>query len=159
MMKALFSPLLLVDFLILKSHFDLIPSTTEIDFRKTAAAYVVNIDFAITTEAARFHKVFMKIAVNQVDKPLPGYTLFAEGVGLFELTTGERKLSKEDATNQHYSALSIVLNNLRGFLSDFSAYGPLGKYLLPSIDLNDLIHQKRMETKNKTTPKKKMKKA
>jgi preprotein translocase subunit SecB len=153
MIKARFSPLRIVDFALLRSHFELISSETEIHFRKVAPDYTVNTDFAITSDEQNLQKVFMKIAVNQIENPLPGYGLFAEGVGIFQLLE-EDKLSDEDKISLQYSAVSIVLNNLRAFLSNLSAYGPLGKYLLPSIDLNDLFNQKIDTRKERVSPKK-----
>ncbi len=42
-----------------------------------------------------------------------------------------------------FSTIYIALNSLRGFISQFSASGPIGRYILPSIDLNNLINKKK----------------
>jgi preprotein translocase subunit SecB len=41
-----------------------------------------------------------------------------------------------------FSAVSIALNSLRGFISSLTANAPFGRYILPSIDVNDLFRQK-----------------
>jgi preprotein translocase subunit SecB len=41
-----------------------------------------------------------------------------------------------------YSTVSIALNLLRGFIITLTSAGPCGKYILPSIDIDDLFRQK-----------------
>jgi hypothetical protein len=67
--------------------------------------------------------------------------LSVEGVGFFEL--GIEVLTLTDKISfLNFSALPICINNLRNYLSVLTSHAALGKYLLPSIDLNDLIDQK-----------------
>lgn len=42
-----------------------------------------------------------------------------------------------------YSSVYMALNSLRTLVSGFTANAPFGRYILPSIDLNDLIRKKR----------------
>ncbi len=49
---------------------------------------------------------------------------------------------KEIDNYENYTSLIITINHLRNFISNITSYGPLGKYVLPSIDMTDLINQK-----------------
>ena len=154
-MKAQFSPLALIDFAIINSNFKFIPSSDEINIREVSAVYDIDIDFAIIQELDST-RVFIKTAINNVEEQKPGYAIFAEGVGVFQLTADDKLTEEDKKSLLQYSAVSIALNSLRGFISSLTANAPFGRYILPSIDVNKLFHQK-IQVANQVKPKRKKK--
>ncbi len=154
-MKARFSPLTLVDFVITNNIFKFISPTEESNIKEIAASYEIDIDFAILNDTENT-RVFIKIGINNSRNIKPGYSIFSEGVGVFQLLK-DANLSEEDKKSLlQYSAVSIAVNSLRGFISTLTANAPFGKYVLPSIDVNNLFHQK-IQASNKRKAKKKNK--
>ena len=140
-MKPQLSPLVLNDFAIINCNFKFTAPPDKTNIRKMVEEYALDIDFAIVKEAEST-RVFIKTAINQGDNNLPGYSIFAEGVAIFELIS-TTSLSEEDKKSLlQYSAVSIAINSLRGFISSLTANAPFGKYILPSIDVNNLFQQK-----------------
>lgn len=157
-MKVQLSPLVLLDFAILKSSFKFSTAKQETNIRDIAASYELDIDFAILKESDNSTRIFIKSAINQGKSKLPGYSIFAEGVAVFNLSK-EVPLSKEDKNSLlQYSAVSIALNSLRGFIASLTANAPFGRYILPSIDVNDLFKQKLKATQMKEIKSKRNKK-
>lgn len=165
-MIPLLSPLILVDFSILNSNFQFIaPGDDDEIGNDFFANYEIDLDFAIFTEDDT--KIFVKVAINQVENPAAGYSIFAEGVALFKLNESV-ELSEEDKVSLlQFSGFSITLNSLRGFITALTSIAPLGKYILPSIDVNDAFRQKskkeesrsgKVEGKSKSTSEKRIKK-
>lgn len=142
-MKPKLSPLVLLDFSILNSTFTFQPPKDDELIRKLFLAYPLDIDFALVNEAKnRTLRVFVKVSVNQGDSGFEGYKIFAEGVAIFNLIKDEG-ISKEDRSSLlEYSSVSIAINSLRAFISNLTAHAPFGKYILPSIDVNDLFKQR-----------------
>lgn len=149
-MKPLLSPLILLDFSILNNNFQFIPppENQQID-QDFFSDYEIDLDFAFFTEEDT--KVFVKLSINQLENPKAGYSIFAEGVAFFKLNENE-KLSEDDKNSLlQFSAFSITLNSLRGFITALTSVAPLGKYIVPSIDVNDAFRQKSEKSKEKVT--------
>lgn len=153
-MKPKLSPLILNDFAIINCNFKFTAPPEKSSIKKIVDEYSLDMDFAIIKEDDST-RVFIKTSINHGDNKLPGYSIFAEGVAIFELTS-ENSLSEEDKKNLlRYSAVSITINSLRGFISSLTANAPFGKYILPSIDVNNLFQQKLAKVKKDTQLKKK----
>lgn len=153
-MKPQLSPLVLNDFAIINCNFKFTAPPNKTNIRKIVEEYALDIDFAIVKDEENT-RVFIKTAINQGDNNLPGYSIFAEGVAIFELISNA-SLSEEDKKSLlQYSAVSIAINSLRGFISSLTANAPFGKYIFPSIDVNNLFQQKLNRPKRNAPPKKK----
>ena len=140
-MKPQLSPLILNDFAIINCNFKFTAPPEKTNIRKIVEEYALDIDFAIVKDKDNT-RVFIKASINQGDNNLPGYSIFAEGVAIFELISTS-SLSEDDKKSLlQYSAVSIAINSLRGFISSLTANAPFGKYILPSIDVNNLFQQK-----------------
>lgn len=148
-MIPLLSPLILVDFSILNSNFQFIaPGDDDEIGNDFFANYEIDLDFAIFTEDDT--KIFVKVAINQVENPAAGYSIFAEGVAFFKLDESV-ELSEEDKVSLlQFSGFSITLNSLRGFITALTSLAPLGKYILPSIDVNDAFRQKSKKVESRS---------
>lgn len=154
-MKPKLSPLVLNDFAIINCNFKFTAPPEKSNLKIIVEEYSLDMDFAIIKETDST-RVFIKTAINHGDNKLPGYSIFAEGVAIFELTS-TNTLSEEDKKSLlQYSAVSIAINSLRGFISSLTANAPFGKYILPSIDVNNLFQQKLERVRKNTQVKKKI---
>jgi len=147
-MKAKKSPLVLNSFLLLSHNYQFIqqeeiPSTVEI-----MEQYPIEIDFVIKEVNDGFCQLFIKIEINNLDKPLPGYKLFIEGVCIFSFDKSVQVSDNDKSALLHISGISIGINSLRNILSTITSSGPFGKYTLPSIDVNQLLEDKRLSVEN-----------
>lgn len=151
-MKPQLSPLVLIDFAIINCNFEFTSPSEKSNLREIVEEYLLDIDFAIVKENDNT-RVFIKISINQGENKTPGYSIFAEGVAIFELSS-KSLLSEDDKRSLlQYSAVSIAINSLRGFVSSLTAHAPFGKYTLPSIDVNNLFQQKLKQAKKDTKAK------
>ena len=147
-MQIVKSPLELVDFILLDAEYRVIVPELGVDpdFTEVFDQYGIDMDYAIQPKQTIPGEllVFVRCAINCAEEPLPGYRLFIEGVGHFK-SDGRGDVSDDDwQTLLRGSALGIVINSLRVIGMQLTAQGPFGKYVLPSVDLNDL-HQKKAE--------------
>ena len=99
----------------------------------------LDIDFDILEGEDNF-KLILRIEGNKGKKKKIGYSFTIVSEGIFNFT----KKIEEKETNSMllFSALPMMIANVRGYLANISAYAPFGKYLLPSIDMKDLIENK-----------------
>jgi len=142
-MKIKESPLKLMDIFILNSKYEFLLSDDQEDPTKYLKDYPVDIDFTSPSlEADKFYRLFMKIEINWT-KDFPGHSLQVEGVGIFTL---DSSVSEQDKVNLlTTSAISMLMNSLRGYISNMTSYTPFGRYVLPSISVHDLIIDKKKE--------------
>jgi preprotein translocase subunit SecB len=150
-MKVKFSPLELHSFELLESHFSFnVPNEEEVNVSLLFKSYNVNIDFTHKIhEEVEIH-VFVRIEVNYLKKPKPGYSLMSEGVGIFQIED-DSQLSEGTAGNlKFYSTLNMMINNLRNIMFQSSNIGPMGGYLLPPIDIIDLFKKKDKQSSKKS---------
>jgi hypothetical protein len=159
-MLAKKSPLILETFFMVENRFKFIQPNDDIQNPQTELfdQYEIDLDFTIRLVSEEnapviTFNVFTKMGINQQKQPLDGYSMFVEGVGVYNLS--RESLSDKDVENlMSLSALSIMINCLRGVLMDYSSNAPLGRYILPSIDVNDLLKQKSNKGKRKAKVKK-----
>lgn len=92
-------------------------------------------------------KIILIVSGNTGKESVPGYKFNVFGTGRFRINDIE-KLEKAQLDNLiFYSAVPMVLNNIRGYITNMTSYGTFGKYMLPSIDLNDLIKKYQAQKK------------
>ena len=102
-------------------------------------SYNIDIDFVAQDLKNEIIQLFVKIEVNLSEQKQSGYSIFSEGVGIFEFDK-DLQLSDNDKFNFIYiSGLSICINSLRAIITNVTSYAPFGKYSLPSIDINELL--------------------
>lgn len=144
-MKPIASPLNILDFAIVNLEYNFIEPNVkgEDDLRAFFTKYDIDIDFAI--HGNDVIQVLIKAEINRGLKRLPGYSIFAEVVCFYEFNKSIE--IDKDAQNNigGFSTIYIALNALRGFVSQLTANGPAGRYVLPSVDLNNLISQKKQK--------------
>jgi preprotein translocase subunit SecB len=100
--------------------------------------YSLEIDFTWKKLEDR-HLVFCHISIN-ANESLKGYSIMAEGMGIFKLDIDVSNEVSQDLLR--YSATSIVIQELRAIIRNVTANGPLGRYILPSIDIKEQVKLK-----------------
>lgn len=141
-MRAKQSPLKFRDFTVFRSHIDFVST----DNPKNVNLYdlPVNIDFEIfepEQNGSLLRLVEMVLSVNKSGKK-PGYRIDIRVSGVFEVE--ENNQVSESVINNLFgiSAISLLISNIRGYLKNVTSYGAYGAYLLPSIDINQLLEAK-----------------
>jgi preprotein translocase subunit SecB len=144
-MKLIKSQLELVDFFITELKYRFVEPDEGVDVRECFLNYDIDIDFMPRPVDNQFY-VYIKISINEVEKPVPGYSIFSEGVGIFEFS---EELSEEKMADFIWnSAISITITSLRNFISNTTQNFPFGKFNFPAVDLSALIAQKRQVNDN-----------
>ena len=144
MMEAHKSPLILNNFLLINHEYHFIqPQQDEnVNIPAIIDKYKLFIDFAVNQVDNNLYQLFTKIDVNNIEKPLPGYSLFIEGVCIFSFDEKKETTKKSKSDLLHISGLNICINSLRNIIATITSNGPFGKYTLPSIDVNKLLNDK-----------------
>jgi len=156
-MKPIASPLNIIDFAILnfELHFIQPKKKNDVDINQLFTEYDIDIDFTI--HGNDIIQVFLTADINKERNKRQGYSISAEVACIFEFNKAIEITAAAKKQIEGFSTIYIALNSLRGFISQFTASAPLGRYILPSIDLNDLIRKKQalaMDEKKTKAPKK-----
>jgi len=158
-MKATKSPLVLEAFFLLENRFKFVQLEEPLEDVQSALfdKYGIDIDFTTRVispehDSKQVFDVFTKIGINNLKQPLAGYSIFLEGVGRYILDKGAVP-EKEVENLKNLSALTMSIGLLRGILMDITSNAPMGKYILPSIAVFDLIKEKTNRKKRKSKPK------
>lgn len=144
-MKAKFSPLQLLDFQLLESHVEfIVPKDDEFDVKELFHSYSVDIDFGLKEDIeTKEIKLFTFIAINaEEENPLPGYKIIVEGGGTFRIQDPEALEENLKNNLTQFSTLNMMINNLRNIIYQITNLGPMGGYLLPPIDITQLLRDK-----------------
>jgi hypothetical protein len=143
-MKPIPSPLTIIDFAILQLEYAYVPSLKSggEDITIYFDEYELDVDFDMSKNDIT--QVFMRASINRGDIKLPGYSINIEIACLFDFNKDVKLTPEQKNSIEGFSTVYIGLNALRGFISQLTSSGPVGRYMLPSIDLNDLINQKKL---------------
>ncbi len=146
-MKAITSNLELLNFVVIESNLSLIQPKTDDFNHEVFKQYDLEIDFSKSKENQvqddeLLFVVYVDISVNRTNNPRVGYQIQVKAAAAFKIT-GLGTLSNDEINNlENISALSIAISSLRNYLSTLTAFGPFGKYILPTIKVGDLIREK-----------------
>lgn len=142
-MKVKKSLLNLRNFVVFASFFEAIPFEKEQN-KGVLPDIPLNIDLDIVTnpDDKNLYNIVLEVSGNRSKKRLPGYSFLIACEGIFSIA--EREKFEKDKLDQLllFSAVPMVISSLRGYLANISSYSIYGQYLLPSIDLQDLIKKK-----------------
>lgn len=144
-MKAKFSPLQLLDFKLLESHIEfVVPDEGELDVKELFQSYSVDIDFGLQeNEDEQEIQLFTVIQINLSEQEtLPGYKIMVEGGGTFRIKNPEELEENLKKNLTQFSTLNMMINNLRNIIYQITNLGPMGGYLLPPIDISQLLRDK-----------------
>lgn len=143
------SPLTYVQFYLLSSDYEFVdgePDKYENIEAELFNQYEIEIDFVNNLKDDNDFNLYTRISVNYGKNKLPGHSLRIEGTGLFELN--KENLNPDVISNlSTLSALTMMISSIRGYIMNLTGYSPMGKFVLPSLDINDIIKQKNEKKK------------
>ena len=139
-MKFKKSELELVEFSVVQSDFSVVSPKSQKDLDDSILNYEIDINYTFPDLKSKPHRIFLKIEINKTRKQKAGYSIFVEGVAFFNLPDNMNEVKKLDLLN--YSGVPILLGNIRSFIASMTSFAPFGRYIVPSIDLQDLLMQK-----------------
>lgn len=154
-MEAKESPIKLLRFVVLGMEFRFIPPSKQNKSKSPDfffQDYAIDIDFSHSAVDEEQFFVFAKIGVNNFSKPKHGYKIFIEGGTRFLIpkqTEGEEKVINN---LRFFSSVNIVVGYLRAAISTMTASAPMGPYLLPPVDMQDLFRRKSQNTTDEGQP-------
>lgn len=145
-MKLIKSQLELIDFYVINADYKFVdpPPQETIDVKKLFSSYEIDFDFMPRNDDGQY-LVYIKVKINKIENPLAGYSLFTEGVCLFGFSEEENLSEGAKSDFVWTSGVSIAINNIRNYITNMTAYCPLGKYNLPAVNLTAVINEKRTE--------------
>lgn len=102
-------------------------------------SYPVDVDFDILSHKnENIFKIIVSVRINSERKS--GYTISVLAATFFRIA-GE--ITEQEKINLlQYSGVQMAIANLRSYIESITSYYPLGKYILPTFDLQDLINRK-----------------
>jgi preprotein translocase subunit SecB len=154
-MKPTASPLAIIDFAITRMDFKISAPDDDTEISELFSRYDIDIDFGVRKDETI--QVWVRAKIN-ANEELKGYSIDAEAGCFFSFDDKSDLPAQHRETLEGFSAIYIGLNSLRGLISSFTANAPFGRYILPSLDLNELIEQKKKQQMEKTVKKKLVKK-
>lgn len=139
------SDLILVRWILIKGEYEFIGDPEQ---SQTETGYPIKMDYLIRNVENEHVFVRVKADINRENK-LPGYILSAEGGAIINIQRAKENQTLENLQNLAiYSGLNIAINHLRNSLEMMTFQSPIGPYILPAIDLKDLIDQKQNSIRN-----------
>jgi len=148
-MKLKKSLLEFVDFKILKSDYQLVPIEDDNSESELTEDYSIDLDFMIRKPEDNSIVIFTKVSINREEINIPGHSIFAEAVSVFQLSKSQKEMTQNEIDNVIiYSAVNIAFNHLRGHIRNITSFTYPGSYTIPIFDLNDLVRQKNERLEN-----------
>ena len=141
-MQARKSPLILEGAYIIASNILSVPQPA--DFIGLLNDYPIDIDFDIfvNQDDADARRVLVSMQGNDQENPVPGYCFSIVAQATFNYEQNSKITKEEKDILLTRSAIPIVIGHIRSYLSTLTAHGPYGIYLLPVVDMNDLLAKK-----------------
>ncbi|KOF02931.1 hypothetical protein OB69_08805 [Roseivirga seohaensis subsp. aquiponti] len=141
-MKANVSPLKLLNFYMLENHFRFEEPEKDVkNVLELFDKYEIEIDFSHFTLENDFFEAHVKVQVN-ADQKHKGYVLAASGYGVFKLYEHSEMEEGVKDNLKGFSSVSIGINCIRNLFSTSTANAPMGRYILPAIDIQSLFRDK-----------------
>jgi len=141
------------DFVILNFTYNFVPSKKQIvNPKEFTDKYPIDVDFTFQKNSNKT-MMLCKISINQSNEPLPGYSLFVEGLGIFDPSIAADFQGQEHVINIQFPAVSYGITQIRNIILLLTSQGPFGKYQLPLFSAADLFNKKAKNLeKKKATP-------
>lgn len=109
--------------------------------------YQIDVDFHHSNVQEDLLQVFVKIGINNIDEPKPGYRIFIEAIGIFDISQIKVLEEAQQQNLKIFATTNLMIGRIRGLIPSLTGQAPFGSYNLPSLDLNNLI-EKKMESMN-----------
>lgn len=133
--KNLLSEFKMEGFSILESHFKVVPVQVDGELPELQ----IDVDFQTYTSDSNMLRIIVAVDANK-DAKVPGYVFSVVGEGIFSFPEDLSEKNRSGYTS--YSALPLIINSIRAYIMNISAYSFFGQYTLPLIDINKIIEKK-----------------
>lgn len=143
MKKVKFTELQIKEYKITGGYFQAIEETEKV--KVDLPSLPVSVEYSIHTDNKDGIIIVVEVGCNKASKPKPGYSFEFSAQAGFEVP---ENLENRDKLIL-YSCLPMVINNLRGYISSVTALSWHGPYLLPAIDVKDVIQKHNAQAKKK----------
>lgn len=138
MFKVQESPLKLIEIVSVEHSVKTIslPEVKEINLRNS----IIRIDFnkQIKHENSDFFRICLELAISP-PKGQQGYKIKCKVQGYFYI---EDRDEKPESSSLENSALAMVISYTRAYIKTLTYNCCWGKYILPSLDMTDVVNQK-----------------
>ncbi|HEX2866933.1 MAG TPA: hypothetical protein VHO03_07810 [Ignavibacteriales bacterium] len=104
----------------------------------------INFDIMSIQEQGKF-RIIMEIAYNIGKTRKGGYSFYVIGEGNYSFNNFQSKTKKEIDEFLIFSGVPILINYIRSQLATVTASFPYGQFMLPTIDMADLVRRKELE--------------
>jgi len=141
-MKIVNSNLEIINYYVLNLTFNAVPFGEEEPDEIISEAFPVDVDFGLQESDEGISMLFMKAEANFGENLEIGYSYFIETATFFRIIDEEKLDPQLVANLRSNSIVGMAYSILRGILNDVSSNGPYGRYMLPSVDLIDLVRRK-----------------
>jgi len=145
-MKAKFSNLKFKNYILKNSKFSttLKSGDNVLTVKKKIHNRLFNVDFDIFENADNQNLFYIELVIDSfpnVKRKTSGYDFQISLIANFELENSEN--IAEEKQNQYvlYSALPMVISIARSEISHITSNGMFGKYILPAINLPELVDE------------------
>ena len=102
-------------------------------------SHPVDVDFDILGhKEEQIFKIIVSANINRENKS--GYTISVLAATFFRINGDVTEQEKMNLLQ--YSGVQMAIANLRAYIEGITSYYPLGKYILPTFDLQDLLNRK-----------------
>lgn len=149
-MRAKQSPLKLQEFNVFESSISSVSPGESEKINLADLPITIDFDFYEPKEhSVQQIMVELKLKINASGSH-PGYKMNVVAVGMFTIPEIE---NLNESTIQNLfgiSSINLMISNLRGFLMNITSYLPAGKYVLPALDISDLLSKKSKSIKPKS---------
>jgi len=152
-MKVELSPLKFKSFYVTEISYEFNLEAEDGELELDELPYDIDIDYLPGNSSDSIFAVYIKLQVNNGKSKLPGHSFFINAGGLFEIDPDLEFPESALKNLRNLSPLTMLISSLRGFIKQLSSNSPQGGYLLPSIDIFDLIEKKGKKKKRRVNTK------
>jgi hypothetical protein len=129
-------------FVVLESKIEI--NNTEEKKTTNILPFDLNFEILIPSGDSRTIRVILEITVNS-ERSYDEFVIYTRTGAEYHFTEELSKESKEYHALLSGSALPCLINQTRLYLKTMTSYFPIGEYILPMIDMRDLLKQKSRE--------------
>lgn len=142
------SPLILEESFVIASNILSVPIPESFNGQLNDFTIELDFDIFLNEEDNDARRIILSIQGNDQEKPVPGYCFSVVAQATFNYDKTIKTSKKEKDILLTHSAIPMLIGHIRSYISTLTANGPFGVYLLPAVNMNDLLKQKEEKKEN-----------
>lgn len=152
MSSGIDSILRLSDFRIMKTYFEVRPGAASFD----KAELHLKLDIAVlqSNDSDSDMAVQLTVELNgeEADFEAAGFTGAVVATGFFDVATLKQEHPDDWEPVLVYNAVTVLFGTVRTVYADLSASSPVGRVIIPTVNVGQILNQPEPETKTDPTP-------